>query len=234
LTAAEVVARLEALASEANREGMGRFGIAVDRALGVSMPALRSLAKEIGKDHELAGELWETGVHEARLLACLVAEPGRLTEAQLERWAAGFDSWDVVDQCCSNLVDRTPFAWAKVREWAGREEEFVKRAGFALLAALAVHDKKAPDEKFLDLLPLIEGASDDGRNFVKKAVNWALRQIGKRNPALNAAAVKTAGKIANRGTKAARWVAADALRELTDARLLDRLHDKARRAGRSR
>ncbi|HUT98136.1 MAG TPA: DNA alkylation repair protein [bacterium] len=234
MTCAEVVARLESLASDRNREGMGRFGIAVDRALGVPMPELRRLAKEIGSDHDLAGELWETGIHEARLLACLVALPGKLTEEQLERWAAGFDSWDLVDQCCSNLVDRTPFAWAKVREWAGREEEFVRRAAFALLAALAVHDKKSPDGRFLDLLPLIEGASDDGRNYVKKAVNWALRQIGKRNLSLNAAAVKTAEEISKRDSKAARWIAADALRELSSAKLLDRLRDKARRAGRSR
>jgi 3-methyladenine DNA glycosylase AlkD len=233
LTCTEVIARLEALGSETNREGMGRFGIAVDRALGVSMPALRRLAKEIGRDHALAGELWETGVHEARILACLVAEPARLTEEELERWAADFDSWDVVDQCCSNLVDRTPFAWAKVREWAGREGEFVRRAAFALIASLAVHDKRALDGRFLDLLPLIEGASDDGRNYVKKAVNWALRQIGKRNLELNAAAVRTAERISARGSKAARWIASDALRELTDTKLLDRLRGRARRAGRS-
>jgi 3-methyladenine DNA glycosylase AlkD len=234
MTCEEIIAKLRSMTSEKNREGMGRFGIAAENALGVSMVELRRLAKTVGRDHALAGELWATGVHEARILACLVDEPAKVTEEQLERWAADFNSWDLVDQCCSNLIDKTPFAWQKVREWAGREEEFVRRAGFSLLAALVVHDRRAPDDEFLKLLPLIEEAADDGRNFVKKAVNWALRQIGKRNPALNAAAVRAAEGILARGTKSARWIATDALRELTGGKVQERLRTKAQSGKRPR
>ena len=222
------------MSSERNREGMGRFGINVEKALGISVVELRRLARGIEKSHELAEELWDTGIHEARLLACFVDEPNRVTEEQLERWAADFDSWDLVDQCCSNLVDRTPFAWDKAREWADRDEEFVKRAGFALMAVLAVHDKKSPDERYLELLPLIIRESDDGRNFVKKAVNWALRQIGKRNRSLNAAAITAAEEILVRDTKSARWIARDTLRELTGDKVQQRLRVKAEKAERSR
>ncbi len=230
----EIITKLKSMTSEGNREGMGRFGINVEKALGVSVVELRRLAKEIGKNHELAEELWNTGIHEARLLACFVDEPKKVTEEQLERWVVDFDSWDLVDQCCGNLIDKTPFAWDKAREWAGRDEEFVKRAGFALMAALAVHDKKAPDEKYVELLPLIIRESDDGRNFVKKAVNWALRQIGKRNLALNAAVITAAEKILARDTKSARWIARDTLRELRGDEVQQRLRVKAEKAKRSR
>jgi 3-methyladenine DNA glycosylase AlkD len=185
----EIMDRLSSMKNPTNREGMERYGIRTEHALGVSMPALRAMAKEIGKAHPLAGKLWASGIHEARILACLIDDPKSVSEQQVEAWVRDFDSWDLCDQCCSNLFDRTPHARARAVEWAGREEEFVKRAGFVLMAALAVHDRKAGDEVFLEFLPLIKRESIDDRNFVKKAVNWALGQIGKRNLRLNQAAV---------------------------------------------
>jgi len=214
---------LAARGSAENRAGMARYGINVTCAFGVSVTEIRRLAKVIGTDHGLALALWKTGNHEARLLAGMIDDPAAVDEAQLEKWASGFDSWDICDQTCANLFDRTDFARLKVVEWAAREEEFVKRAAFALIAALAVHDKRAPDEVFERFLPVIAAAADDERNFVKKAVNWALRNIGKRNQALNAAAVACAQKIAARGTRSARWIAADALRELTSVKVRQRL-----------
>lgn len=203
------------MADPAARPAMARFGINVDHALGgISLTTLRTLARELGRDHRLAAGLWRSGIHEARLLACLVDDPAVVTAAQMDRWAAAFDSWDLCDTCCGSLFDRTPYAWAKATEWAGREEEFVKRAGFALMAWLAVHDKQATDERFLSLLPIIEHSASDDRNFVKKAVNWALRQIGKRNATLRRAAIETAERIGEQGTRSARWIASDALREL--------------------
>lgn len=222
----EVVERMRSLANPESLEGMARFAIATDRAVGVRLPDLRRLAKEIGTDHGLAGALWETEVHEARILASMIDDPAEVTEAQLEGWVRDFDSWDVCDQCCSNLFDRTPFAWAKAAEWSGREGEFVKRAGFALMACLAVHDKEAEDAAFLRLLPLIEGEADDPRNFVKKAVNWALRQIGKRSLRLNGEAIREAKRILRRDTPAARWIARDALRELQGEKVQKRLRDR--------
>ncbi|MBI3945290.1 MAG: DNA alkylation repair protein [Armatimonadetes bacterium] len=206
--------RLRALANPANVAGMARFGINSHHTLGIPIPALRKLAREAGRDHALADALWESGVHEARILAALVDDPALVTEEQMERWVAGFDSWDVCDQVCSNLLDRTPFAYRKAAEWSARPEEFVKRAGFALMAALAVHDKAAPDAAFLAFLPLIERETGDDRNFVKKAVNWALRQIGKRNGGLRGAAIETARRVRGQGSRSARWIASDALREL--------------------
>ena len=205
---------LRSLESQAGRDGQTRFGIRPKRALGISIPVLRSMAKRVGKDHDLALRLWRTGIHEARLLATMIDDPGAVTEEQMEAWAADFDSWDVVDQCCGNLFDRTAFAWAKARRWSGREEEFVKRAGFSLMAYLAVHDKTASDQALAAFFPLIEREAWDGRNFVKKAVNWALRQIGKRNDTLNRLAMQCAMRIQLQGTRSARWIAADALREL--------------------
>jgi 3-methyladenine DNA glycosylase AlkD len=211
---AVVVEQLRAMGSERNREGMARFEINTESALGIGVTQLRKFARSLGRDHRLAGELWATGFHEARILASLVDEPDKVTRAQMDRWARDFDSWDIVDQCCGNLFDKTPHAWDKAVEWSKRKPEFTKRAGFALMAWLAVHDKTAPDKRFKEFLPLIEAQADDDRNFVKKAVNWALRQIGKRNAALNAAALKTANKIAKRDSKSARWIARDAIREL--------------------
>jgi 3-methyladenine DNA glycosylase AlkD len=242
--AASILAELRLLGSERDREGMARYGINVEHAFGVSVYELRRL----GPDHDLALDLWATGNHEARLLACFVDVPALVTEEQLESWAKDFDSWDVCDQATTSLFDQTAHAWSKASEWATREEEWVKRAGFAMMAGLAVHDKAAPDRFFASLLPLVERGASDPRNFVKKAVNWALRNIGKRNPALHAAAVGCAEAIrrsaderagAPRGgdpaARSARWVANDALRELTSEKAQARLRAAAQRGpGRKR
>lgn len=213
-TLATVLRRLRTQADPVRVEGMARYGISPRNTLGVSMPRLRSLAKELGRDHTLALGLWDSGIHEARILAGLVAEPARLTEAQMERWVREFDSWDVCDQVCSNCFDKHPAAWIKALVWSTRKEEFVKRAGFVLMACLAVHDKKQADKTFLGFLPVIERESKDERNFVKKAVNWALRQIGKRNPSLRAPALDLARKLAASEDRTARWIGTDAAREL--------------------
>lgn len=223
MTSEEVLEELRALASDENRAGMARFGIEVSNALGVGVTTLRGFARKLGRDHALARELWDSGVHEARILASIVDVPGEVSEDQMESWVVAFDSWDLCDQACANLFWKTPFAWTKAFEWSGREPEFEKRAGFALMAALAVKDKAASDDDFLQLLPLIEAEADDDRNFVKKAVNWALRQIGKRNLALHGAAVTTAEAIAKQGSRSARWIAADALRELRNEKVTSRL-----------
>jgi 3-methyladenine DNA glycosylase AlkD len=181
------------------------------------------MAKRIGHDHGLAKGLWESGVHEAKILAAMVDEPDKVTETQMEKWVDEFDSWDVCDGCCGNLFDRTPFAYEKALEWSAREKEFVKRAGFALMAELAVHDKVAPDERFVRFFGAIERGSTDPRNFVKKAVNWALRQIGKRNPKLNRAALDLAMKISRKESRSAKWVASDAIRELRSEAVQKRL-----------
>jgi 3-methyladenine DNA glycosylase AlkD len=219
----EIVAELEAHANPANVAGMARYGINSKHALGVSIPRLRAMAREIGRDHALASELWASGIHEARILAGLVDDPAKVTAAQFERWAKGFDSWDVCDGVCGNLFDKTPFAYGKAVEWSARSEEFVKRAGFVLMAALAVHDKRASDKLFKTFLPLIEREAADERNFVKKAVNWALRQIGKRNRALNGDAIAAAKRIRKIDSKSARWIASDALRELESDAVRKRL-----------
>lgn len=221
-----IVGRLRELSNPENVKGMARFGINAKNTLGVSIPELRALAKEIGVDHRLALDLWGTGIHEARLLAGFIDDPVLVTEAQMEKWAVEFESWDICDQVCSNLFDRTPFAVKKAREWSKREEEFVKRAGFVLMAALAVHDKEADDKLFISFLKLIERESTDDRNFVRKAVNWALRQIGKRNLQLNKAAIGTAKKIGRRESKAAKWIASDALKELSGEGVARRLSRK--------
>lgn len=209
-----ILERLKSLANPENVAGMARFGINPENTYGISIPPLRKIARQVGKDHELAQDLWDSGIHEARILACFIDEPAKVTEAQMDRWAADFDSWDVCDQCCGNLFDRTPFAFQKALEWSDHQEEFVKRAAFALMAYLAVHDKKAPDSRFEAFLPIIVRESSDERNYVKKAVNWALRQIGKRSRYLNALAVETAEEIKRIDSRAARWIASDALREL--------------------
>lgn len=193
---------------------------------GVTAPKLHALAKRIGRNHELALQLWDSGNHAARILAALVDEPKRVTEAQLEAWVAGFDTWDVCDGCCCYLFDRTPWSYQKAAEWTTRDEEFVKRAGFALMAYLCVHDKKAEDTVFLNWLPMIAREATDSRHFVKKAVNWALRQIGKRNATLNAQAIETARQIRTIDSPTARWIAGDALRELTSEAVQRRLARK--------
>ncbi len=211
----DIIRKIESLADPAAVKGMARFGINPENTYGVSIPALRKIAKETGQDHALVEQLWASGIHEARLLATFIDRPEMVTEVQMESWVSDFDSWDVCDQCCGNLFDRTEFAHRKAIEWSEREEEFVKRAGFVLMATLSVHDKKAGDEAFIKFLPIINREATDGRNFVKKAVNWALRQIGKRNPDLNRAAIATAEEIGQIDDKSARWIAADAIRELT-------------------
>lgn len=220
---AAVIAALQARANPENVIGMARYGINPENTLGVSIPALRSLAKQIGRDHELAQELWDSGIHEARILAAYIDDPRQVTPEQMERWAGDFDSWDVCDQVCANLFDRTPHAWTMALEWSSRRGEFVKRAGFTLMACLAWHDKTADDELFERFLPVILREAGDERNYVKKAVNWALRQIGKRNCALNQKAIQTAEAMAQSASRAARWNAADARRELTDVKLQTRL-----------
>ncbi|MCX6776669.1 MAG: DNA alkylation repair protein [Candidatus Micrarchaeota archaeon] len=219
----EILKELKSLSDPKALEGMARFGININNTYGVSIPELRALAKKIGKSHELAQGLWASGIHEARILAGMVDDPEMVTEKQLDEWASEFDSWDVCDQCCSNLFGETRFAYKKAFEWSSREEEFVKRAGFAMMAVLAVHDKNAKDEEFMKFLPVIKRKSVDERNFVKKAVNWALRQIGKRNSKLNRAAVKAAEEIEKMNSKSAKWIASDALRELTSHAVKKRL-----------
>jgi 3-methyladenine DNA glycosylase AlkD len=222
-TLRKVLSRLQSLSHPENLEGMARFAIPTDRALGITTPDLKKLAREIGKDHRLAVQLWTTGIHEARSLAVMIEEPEHVTEAQTERWVNNFDGWSTCDGCCLHLIRRLPFAWRKAFEWSRRRREFEKRAAFALAAALAVHDKRAPDEKFLRFLAVIKRQAADERNFVKKAVNWALRAIGKRNLRLNRAALRTAREIRRLDSPAARWIAADALRELTSEAVQNRL-----------
>jgi 3-methyladenine DNA glycosylase AlkD len=213
-TAREVLVRLREKARADQLDGMARYGMVTKNRLGVSVPDMRRLAKELGKDHGLALQLWKTGVQEARILAALIDEPHAVTEEQMEEWVKDFNSWDVCDQVCMNLFDKTPHAWKKVRDWSVREEEFVRRAAFSLIACLAWHDKKADDKMFVNLLPVIQDAATDERNYVKKAVNWALRHIGKRNLSLNREALQTARLIQKIDSRAARWIASDAIREL--------------------
>jgi 3-methyladenine DNA glycosylase AlkD len=214
MTVDEVIAALQQHADPRAVEGMARFGIRSDHVLGISIPVLRKMAKELGKDHALALELWVSGLHEARILASMIDDPRFVTEPQMEAWVADFDAWDICDQMCGNLFDKTPYAHQKAVEWCHREQEFVRRAGFVLMAELAVHDKQAADEAFLPFFPLIKHYATDERNFVKKAVNWALRQIGKRNARLCVIAIEWAEKIGAMDSRAARWIARDALKEL--------------------
>lgn len=193
---------------------MARYGIPSDNASGVSVADIRLLGKRLGRNHELALALWDTGSYEARMLTPFIDEPSRVTPAQMDRWCRDFDSWAICDALCFHLFDKTPYAWPKIAKWAGRREEFVKRAAFALLASVALHNKSAADAPFIKSFPLIERAATDDRNFVKKAVSWALRGIGKRNPALNAAAIKLARRLAESPHPAARWTGKDALRDL--------------------
>jgi 3-methyladenine DNA glycosylase AlkD len=219
----DVLKQLNAMADRSRLAGMARYGIATDKALGITVTELRALARTLGRDHALAAELWETQIHEARLLATMVDEPARVTEAQMEAWVHDLDSWDLCDGVCGNLFDRTRFAFRKAVEWSARDDEFVKRAGFALMAWAAVHRKDAEDEQFAVFLPIIRAEATDDRNYVKKAVNWALRQIGKRSPELNRKAVETARQIQHMDSRSARWIGSDALRELTSDAVRERL-----------
>lgn len=227
MTVDEIIKKLESLENPDNIAGMARFGIVTKKAFGVSAPVLKQLAKDIKKQtkdrHALALELWQTGIHEARTIAYLIDNPKDVTEKQMDDWVKDFDNWAICDGTCGHLFCRTEFAYKKVLEWSEREEEFIKRAGICLIAWLAVHDKKTDDEKIAEFLPILEQKSDDERNFIKKAVNWSLRQIGKRNLNLNKLAIETAEKIKLQNTKSARWIAADALRELQNEKIQERL-----------
>jgi 3-methyladenine DNA glycosylase AlkD len=192
---------------------MARYGIPSDRTFGVPVGVMQARAKGIGRDHALAEALWKTGWYEARMMAAFVDEPERVTRRQMDAWARDFDSWAITDTVCLHLFDRTPLAWACVPRWAASPREFVKRAGFALMAALALHDKAAPDARFLPMLALVEEGASDDRNFVKKGVSWALRGMGRRSPRLNAASVTLARRLAASGDRTAKWVGRDALRD---------------------
>lgn len=229
LTSEQILADLAGLANPAFKAGLSKFGINPATALGIRLPVLRQYARTYRKNHQLALDLWETNVHEARLMAVFIADPRQVTEALLEKWVQDFNSWDICDQACGSLFDKTPFAWDKAREWACREPEFEKRAGFVLMASLAIHDKKAGDEPFQSFFPLLQLGAADERNFVKKAVNWALRQIGKRNLHLRQAVMAQARVIQLQGTSSARWIAADALRELQSPHVAERLSRKQQR-----
>jgi 3-methyladenine DNA glycosylase AlkD len=224
---AAVLRELQGLADPKVRAKMVYFGVNVPKAHGISVPALHRFAKHIGKGHRLAQELWKTGIHEARILATLIGESEKVTAAEMERWVRDFNSWDVVDAACCYLYAHTKFAWKKAEEWSRRSEEFEKRAAFSLVAYLSYKDKEAPDARFVQFLRVIEREAHDERNFVKKAVNWTLRNIGKRNVRLNREAIRAAEGIRRQDSRAARWIAADALRELKSDAVQKRLRRKA-------
>jgi 3-methyladenine DNA glycosylase AlkD len=224
------LAPLEEMSTRHDRDNLARFGITASKAFGVSMANIQKLAKRIGRSHELAAALWDTGWYEARMLTAFVDEPARVTGPQMDRWCRDFDNWGICDTLCFKLFDRTPHAWAKVAQWSGKPDEFVRRAGFALLASLALHDKGAADKAFVDSLRLIERAASDDRNFVKKGVNWALRSIGRRSAALNVAAVSVARRLAASPDAGARWVGRGALKELTSPAVIRGLAARCRSA----
>ena len=220
----DILTRLKSLGDPEAAEGMARYGITAEKIYGVSIPNLRKLAKEIGKKHELAIKLWEENARETRILASMIDDPNQVTEQQMEQWVQDFDSWEVCDQCIMNLFGKTSYAWDKAVEWSSENSEFVKRAGFVMMARLAVSDKKAHDEQFISFFPIIKRESVDNRNFVKKAVNWALRQIGKRNQTLNKKIIIVAKGIHEMDSKSAQWIASDALRELESEAVQKRLN----------
>jgi 3-methyladenine DNA glycosylase AlkD len=223
------LAWLKRRGTKTNRDGMARYAIASDNVFGVSVASLRKRSKTLGRNHELACALWETEWYEARMLAVLVDEPACVTPAQMDRWCKDFDNWAICDSACFHLFDRTPHAWKKVATWAGRKDEFVKRAAFALLASLALHDKLSGDEAFVRFFPVIERESTDGRNFVKKSVNWALRSIGGCRPKLHGAALEVARRLAASPDKTARWIGKDAVRQLGSPAVARRLAARAAR-----
>jgi 3-methyladenine DNA glycosylase AlkD len=212
-----VIAALKRLSSKATREAMPRFGLPRDNALGVSVGKMRKLAKEVGRNHELAEALWQTAIYEGQMMAAFIDDPAMVTAAQMDRWCRDFNNWGIVDTVCFKLFDLTPHAWKKVEQWSKRKGEFQKRAAFALVASLGIHDKKAPNERFISCLPLIEKAATDERNFVKKGVSWALRVIGRRNVELNEVCTELAKRLADSSNATARWVGKDALREFSGA-----------------
>lgn len=221
-----IISSLRQLATPATRDGLARFAIPSDNAFGVSMPDIQKLAKQLGRNHDLAAALWKTGWYEARLLAAFVDDPKLVTPAQMDRWARDFDNWAICDSVCFHLFDRTPYAFRKVEQWSGKPAEFVKRAAFALLASLALHDKKAADESFVKCLPLIEREATDERNFVKKALVWALRGVGGRNGALNKEVLAVVERLAASTDATSRWVGKTTLRELKSPAAIKRLAAK--------
>lgn len=224
----EVLAWLKKQGTRRTVEGMARYGIVAERAFGVTVGTLRQLQKKLGRDQALSIALWDSGWYEARLLAALVGEPKLVTRRQMNVWAASFENWADCDTACFHLFDRTPFAWEKAHQWATSPREFVKRAAFAMMASLTIHDKAAPDSDYLPFLPLIEVGAHDERNFVKKAVNWALRSIGKRSSTLHAAALPVAERLAESQNAACRWVGKDAARELASPQVRERLARRKR------
>jgi 3-methyladenine DNA glycosylase AlkD len=225
----EIISKLHSLANPENAKGMARYGINQKNNLGISIYQLRPLAKEIGRNHALALRLWNSKIHDARLLACFIDDPEEVTIEQMDRWAGDFDSWDICDQVCTSLFDLSSLAYEKVYQWADHKKEFVKRAAFSLIAGLAVHDKNAMDKDFERFLPLLVKHAIDERNYVKKAVNWALRNIGKRNLHLNKEALKIAKEIQKMNSKSARWIASDAIRELTSQKVQQKLERKKKK-----
>lgn len=223
MTAEQVLAELKKHTNKKNLAGMSRFGINTEKAFGISIPILRALAKEIGKDHKLAVELWKSEFHEARILCSMIAEADKVTPALMNKWAKDFNSWDLCDQCCNNLFVFTPFSLDKILEWNDSPLEYVKRASFVLIAVSAVHNKAWSDKDFTGFLPLITKHSADERNFVKKAVNWALRSIGKRNVRLNRIAIQFSEELSESTAKSAKWIALDSLKELTNKKIQLRL-----------
>jgi 3-methyladenine DNA glycosylase AlkD len=223
MTKDTIIATLLSLRNETNVRGMKRFGICIENAIGISMPELRKMASGIGKNHTLAFELWQTGYHEARILASMIDECKKVTPIQMDAWVKDFNSWDVCDQCCGNLFRYTAFGYDKAIEWAHSEIEYTRRAGFVMMASLAIGDKKADDEKFLTFFSIILQYADDERNFVKKAVNWALRQMGKRSFYLRDQALECIEILLKRNNKTSQWIAKDALRELKDEKIINRI-----------
>ncbi|VVB59414.1 DNA alkylation repair enzyme [uncultured archaeon] len=225
----EIIQKLHSFANPENAKGMARYGISQSNNLGISIYLLRPFVKEIGRNHILALKLWDSKIHDARLLACFIDDPKQITREQMDAWAKDFDSWDICDQACTSLFDLSSLAYEKVYQWAEHEPEFVKRAAFSLIAGLAVHDKNAMDKDFERFLPILVKHAVDERNYVKKAVNWALRNIGKRNLHLNIVALKTAKQIQKIDSKSARWIASDAIRELTSQKVLQKLERKKKK-----
>lgn len=222
----EVLRQLESKSKRDQLEGMARYGMNIEHRLGVSIPELRLIAKKTGKNHELALGLWKTGIADAKILAAMIDDPMLLSDEQMEDWVKDIDSWDVGDQVCMNLFEKSPLAWRKVEEWSKRDEEFMKRTAFGLLACLAWHDKKANDDQFLQLFHVFERGAMDEQNSVKKAISWALRNIGKRNLHLNKAAVNEAARLRLLDSKSARWIASDVIRELESEAVHQRLKKK--------
>jgi 3-methyladenine DNA glycosylase AlkD len=236
ITYKSILKKLKSLSNQKAVAGMARYGINPKLNYGVSVTTLRKIAREMGKDHKLAQKLWTSGIRDAQILAVLIDDPKLVTKKQMGKWVKNIDSWDVCDLCCGHLFDKTKFAYEKALQWSSRKETFIKRAGFALMAWLAVHDKSGSDDKFLKFLPIIKKEALDERNYIKKAVNWALRQIGKRNPSLNKKAIEIAKQILRQrrirlrrkklDSRSARWIASDAIRELTSKAIQKRLNNK--------